>query len=172
MFPFESETIRLVIRSAAAFAEAGKALPINVDGAIGAVLGDLGFEIAALRLGIHPLLLRQPASGVHLALLGSGDRVHAPTGAIERAPSSTPLVPGGGPTPELVIEELWGPTALRSACSHLATSTGSSALLTDVHVQALLRHEERTSAWLTEEDGTFERPSISGLRLDLYRVTY
>jgi citrate synthase len=28
----------------AAFAEAGKSLPINVDGAIGAVLGDLGFE--------------------------------------------------------------------------------------------------------------------------------
>jgi len=110
--------------------------------------------------------------GVHLALLGSGDRVHAPTGAIERAPSATPLVPGGGPTPELVIEELWGPTALRSACSHLAKTTGSSALLTDVYVRALLRHEERTSAWLTEEDGAFERPSISGLRLDLYRVTY
>jgi len=109
--------------------------------------------------------------GARLALLGTGDRVHAPTGVIEPAPVSVPLVPEGGLTAELVIEDLWGPTALRDACSHLAQTTGMSVLLTDVHVQALLLKEEQTSAWLPAQDAGLGRPSIRGVRVDLYRTT-
>ena len=108
---------------------------------------------------------------VHLALLGTGDRVHAPTGAIESAPASTSLMSEGGAAAELVIEELWGPKALRDACAHLAQRDGASALLTEASIQALLRQQEQTSAWLPAASGDAEGPSLSGLRLDLYRVT-
>jgi len=108
---------------------------------------------------------------VHLALLGTGDRVHAPTGAIEPAPTSIPLMSEGGAAAELVIEELWGPKALRDACAHLAQRDGASALLTEASIQALLRQQEQTSAWLLAAGGDAEGPSLSGLRLDLYHVT-
>jgi len=40
-------------RSREAFADAKKSLPINVDGAIGAILADLGMNPAALERDIH-----------------------------------------------------------------------------------------------------------------------
>ena len=48
----------------AAFADAGKALPINVDGAIGAVLADLGFEPAIMN-GLF-MIARMPGLLAHV----------------------------------------------------------------------------------------------------------
>jgi cyanophycinase len=119
--------------------------------------------------------------GVVLALLGTGDRVHAPTGMIEPAPQAASLDPGDGAGQELVIEGLWGPDALRDACLHLAQGGGRSRITTSIleasvltggMACALLRDEGEARAWRVQDDSSVERWSVQGIRLDIYRMTY
>jgi cyanophycinase len=107
---------------------------------------------------------------VELALLSTGDRVHAPTGEVEPAPSAAPRR-RASLIGELVIEELWGPKALREACLYLARGDGGSARLTAVDARALLREGDETRAWRVEGDPPRERWSVQGVRLDVYRMT-
>ena len=72
---------------------------------------------------------------------------------------------------ELVIEELWGPKALREACLYLAKGDGGSARLTAVDAHALLREGGETRAWCVGGDTPRERWSVQGVRLDVYRMT-
>jgi cyanophycinase len=110
--------------------------------------------------------------GLRLSLLGEGDKVHALTGEVFPSENTTPLTPDGEQSSDLATDALFTATALSDAVNQLARTTSMRGLLSDGGDCALLCEDHETSSWRALTDPTAEEPSTTGLRLDLYRMTY